>query len=273
MDGQTGQGRHLASGPLRLAPVEGAELQWWFAQGRVSGATAHLRVMVALFRAEYDGVEGAALLTQTLDETTGESHAQVRITPGTLEIEDRIAQHVARSRVAPWLPGGLRLALWRHRRDVATLLARESALTVDPRGPRFGAAPFAASWAGVLLGHDPAREALRLTLPLGPGAGLEAQVTLPGAVMDTDAQPLTSPLGARFQSQSAPALPLTGRIGHEAVTGTLWLDRQWGAMDGWLFRTEPRGAALLGWDWFGLTFDDDWQLMLTRHHLDRKSVV
>lgn len=267
MDGLDRPGTPLRMGPLHLDPVPDAGLQWWFGQGRVTGPTSRLRVMFALFRVRLDDLDGSILLTQSVDETTGAVHAQTRVTPTTLTIEDRIAADVARSRVSPWVPGLRRLALWRHRRDMAGLAARHPAYTVDPKGLRFGASPFVASWGGLLLGHDPARDILRLTLPVGEGRGLEARMQMPDAVMHEVAPSLSPAYDAGFHYQCAPALPLTGRIGAEEVTGTLWIDRQWGDMDGWICAPASRGKALLGWDWFALTLGDDWQILLNRHHL------
>ncbi|MBL6426886.1 MAG: hypothetical protein HOY44_05115 [Maritimibacter sp.] len=266
MDGPTQTGAPLRTGPLRLAPVAGAELEWWFGQGHVTGETTRLRFMFALFRAEIGGTEGSVVLTHVLDEVTGKTQAQARVTPGILAIEDRIAAEVAKSCVPNWVPGLMQLALWRHRKDNATLTLRHPALTVDPKGVRFGTDPFAASGGGLLLAHDPMRGLLRLTLPTGAGSGLEAQVPMPDEVMHEDAAGLSAGHAAGFHYQCAPALPLSGRIGHESVTGSLWFDRQWGALEGWMLADAPRGKALLGWDWFALSLGPDWHLMLSRHH-------
>lgn len=267
MDDRTHFDTTLGMAPLALAPHPQAGLQWWFAQGHVSGATARWRVMMALFLARHDGVEGAMLLTHALNEITGESHRQARLTPGTLDIEDRIAVLVAQDRVPPWLPWLRRLALWRHRRDVTALAGHPAGYHLDPAPPRFAEAPFAASWGGVLLGHDPTHAALRLTLPLGSGTGLEAQAGLPDLVMNAGSATLSPAYGEGFHYQCAPGLPLRGQIGAEPVEGHLWLDRQWGEMEGWLYEPARRGKAMLGWDWFALTLSPDWQIMLNRHHL------
>lgn len=266
MDGPTQTGAPLRMGPLRLAPVPGSELDCWVAHGQVTGETMRLRIMFALCRAVVDVTEGSAVLTHVLDETTGRAQVQCRVTPNILTIEDRIAQGVARASVSRWIPWALRFALRRHRRDVATLIDRHPALTVDPKGIRFGTDPFAASGGGLLLAHDSSRGLLRLTLPAGDGLGLEAHMPMPEAVMHEDATGLAPEAGASFQQQCAPALPLTGRIGREPVTGTLWFDRQWGALDNWLLAEAPRGKVLLGWDRFALRLGPDWHLMLERHH-------
>jgi predicted secreted hydrolase len=41
-----------------------------------------------------------------------------------------------------------------------------------------------------------------------------------------------------------------------AVSGTAWLDREWS--------TSALAAGLVGWDWFALQLDDDWDLMIYR---------
>ncbi|MEC7764458.1 MAG: lipocalin family protein [Pseudomonadota bacterium] len=266
MDGPNQTGAPLRMGPLWLDPVPGAELEWWFGQGHVTGAQNRFSIMFALFRAKVDGIDGSVILTHLLDETTGRSHLQSRITPGILAIEDRIARQVARSCVSPWLPGLLSLALSRHRKDVSALVARHPALTVDPKGLRFGSDPFAASGGGLLLAHDPSRDLLRLTLPVGEGLGLEAHMPMPPVAMHEDAAGLAPGHTADYHYQCAPALPLTGRIGSDDVTGTLWFDRQWGTLDGWLVQDAARGKSLLGWDWFALSLGPDWHLMLNRHH-------
>lgn len=60
-----------------------------------------------------------------------------------------------------------------------------------------------------------------------------------------------------------PNLRLTGWIGDEKITGSGWMDHQWGNK-GW-FITREKESQLLGWDWFGINLEDGTHLVVIIH--------
>ncbi|HEY7672898.1 MAG TPA: lipocalin-like domain-containing protein [Gammaproteobacteria bacterium] len=68
-------------------------------------------------------------------------------------------------------------------------------------------------------------------------------------------------LGNASYYYSAPRLGVTGTVSsgdrtRDAVTGTAWMDREWG--------TSALPEGVVGWDWFGLRLDDGRDLMFYR---------
>ncbi|MGH1368430.1 MAG: lipocalin family protein [Maritimibacter sp.] len=260
---------------MTLDPVPTAGLEWWFLHGRITGsAGTRLRFMVAFFLGRGRSVgprEGALMLTHVLDENSGQTYAKSFVTPEAIALQDEIAQQVVRQYVSGAMPGLRAMGLAQHRRDLRALMQRVSWYQQPAKGPRLARAPFAASWDGMMLGHDQTRNRLRMVLPQGDTGAIEADIPLPDTLMDVASEQLDARFGPGFWYQSAPRLPLTGRINSEAITGTVWLDRQWGDYDGWMVQTTTPPHApkpkkrLLGWDWFGLSLEDGRDILLNRH--------
>lgn len=270
----TAPGR-MRMGPLAIEPIPSAGLEWWFLQGQIVGSQGtRLRIMLAFFLTRGltpQAREGALMLSHVIHENDQTIHAQSLVSEDALAFQEDIAARVARHHITSFVPGMRGLGLRQHRRDLRALMARVPWYQAQAKGPRISRAPFAASWNGVLLGHDHTRNALRLTLPVGKGRGLEADIALPSAVMDMASDQLDPRFGPGFWYQCAPRLPLSGRIGGEELQGEIWLDRQWGAFDGWMVQSAgkpprpDREMRLLGWDWFGLSLADGRDIMLNRH--------
>jgi geranylgeranyl pyrophosphate synthase/predicted secreted hydrolase len=63
---------------------------------------------------------------------------------------------------------------------------------------------------------------------------------------------------------SYPRMELKGNVDGEPVTGQAWFDHQWGKY--YVVKGDKAKYSVLGWDWFGINFDDgsDWVVGLHR---------
>jgi len=62
-----------------------------------------------------------------------------------------------------------------------------------------------------------------------------------------------------------PRMELKGKVDGEPVTGQAWFDHQWGKY--YVVKRSSAKYSILGWDWFGINFDDgsDWVVGLHRN--------
>jgi geranylgeranyl pyrophosphate synthase/predicted secreted hydrolase len=81
--------------------------------------------------------------------------------------------------------------------------------------------------------------------------------------MDVACESQFVPLGSTMAYSAYPRVRLTGfRDADEELTGQAWMDHQWGDTN-W-FR-DAQAGVMLGWDWFGINFDDGSDLLVMRH--------
>ncbi|MCP4383165.1 MAG: hypothetical protein GY798_17395 [Hyphomicrobiales bacterium] len=264
--GNTDLGRHLQTSARSpdLSPRAAAPVEWWFVQGALATATAkheRLYFMVALFQVR--GIDGRStpghmLLVHTMDGDGRNRWTTSRITEPIAETHATVARRLAVSRFGPFLSD---IVMRRHLRDV-TAAAHRQGIAVAPTPTRFEGSPLLVDWQDFALAQD--KDAFRLTLPIGHG-GATAQLSLVPASpwLCETGDKLDPGLTPPYTYQSCPRLSVGGEIGGRRVAGRAWIDRQWGAFDGWF--VADGSARLLGWDWMGLSFDSGQDLLFMFH--------
>jgi geranylgeranyl pyrophosphate synthase/predicted secreted hydrolase len=123
--------------------------------------------------------------------------------------------------------------------------------------------PFSISWKDFILEQTPQGFFLSFQ---DPDSSLDFKLQL-------QAQKKPVNLKNKFYSESSPRqmdyicytkLAVDGKVGEDAVSGTAWLDHQWGEHT-WFFQEEET-MRTLGWDFFGFCLDDftDFSMLIHR---------
>ena len=240
-----------------LSPRPDAELEWWFVQGSFSaGGDERLHFMAALFRVrgiDPGATPGHMLLVHVMDEDGNRRASASRITAPIVSAHAALARRIAETNFGRWLSG---FVLRRHMRDVLSPL-RDRDIAEVGAPDRFAGDPLLVDWLDFFLAQE--GDGVRLTLPIDGGGGsaelfmrpLSSWLCETGDTLDPDLAPPYSYL-------SCPRVSVQGNVGGRSVSGRAWIDRQWGAFDGWFFTEADGRASLLGWDWLGLSFDSVW---------------
>jgi predicted secreted hydrolase len=245
-----------------LSPGQNTPVEWWFVQGTLSGpALGRHHVMTAFFRVRgLDGgaPEGAMLLQHALEQATGRSRFQSRVTPETAHHHETIAAEIARD----LLPERFRALAMRWHLKGTEAWARKTGIVVDRDGPRLDDAPFSVAWNGFAMAAHQGGLSLRIAL----ATGAEAELTLSpqSAWLDARSEQLVPGYGPGFGYQCCPRLSAEGHVAGAPVTGQFWIDRQWGGYEGLLLTPTDRGYRMLGWDWLGLNLEDGRDLLLVQ---------
>ena len=235
-----------------LSPHMDETLEWWFFHGFVEGeAVSRTRFMLSLFRkkAYSEERDGHMLLVSLLDEA-GETHSYrseissslldifLKDTPDELaglNVPPNLVHALLRETENHGLPEPIKAV------DEPTLFSRDR---LDVR------------WGDLDLHEDESGLCLSFRLPDSD--------TVCAITLRPDTHWLVEAQGARrFQSmayENCPRMVIEGRLGDAPVSGRGWFDHQWGDL-GWL-RSAGDGADRLRWVWFGITFEDDTDLMI-----------
>lgn len=242
-----------------LAPVDGADFEWWFLQGWIEGEdVARTHVMASVFQIgaiDPGAPRGAMMIQHLLTPSTGATWVDSRVTPATTTAYRSVAEKFAEK-----IPRAARAAaLKRHLRDTDTW-ARLSGIAVDRGGPRFSANPFALVWNGFSLAQ--AGDGLHAEIPLDGARALGLDLAATTHWLNERSTGLNPALSDHFFYVSCPRLAATGNLDDKQVTGQFWFDRQWGTYNDWILKGETGQGRVQGWNWFGLNLDDGRDLML-----------
>ena len=123
-------------------------------------------------------------------------------------------------------------------------------------------------WEDWLLEQDETSLQLQCPLPEGSNCSLKMTPTRPlceyGGFDDE---------GTGMVCRTYPRLRLEGVVDGKHVDGSAWFDHQWGD-HGYFFADDQKQGAVLGWDWLGITLDNDIDLiMLIRRSMKSKAIV
>jgi geranylgeranyl diphosphate synthase type I len=242
------------------SPNDHVPLEWWFVQGYWDGPTGRRHFMTSFFRHGFKGEsgeskDGYSYLCSTLDPASGDQKTATRI--DRFFFDATLARNQARSSYN--IDQSLVQAL------VEELTLNGPFINIDlvPEGAEVRSGPLGIAWGDYGLEQGPDGWRLRFK---EPGSGLSGEYKLipESAALEIDvSRHLKGPDQGMFY-KCYPRLRLTGEFGGAAVTGTAWLDHQWGDH---AFLVAGEGSKrVLGWDWLGINFDDgeDWVAFVLR---------
>lgn len=236
-----------------LSPNFGSPLEWWYAQGRLAeadGREHHL--MFCLYRVRRDGGDASMALVSLVDVAACR-HATANVVSRPfvstiLDIATRVGAHVAPH---PIVRFGV---------DLFAGMVRDEAwpgFALHTETAAFGA-PLAVDWAGIELRQDDATISLAFSSHDNP-VQFDLDLTTRAPWSSVGAHHL--PGHALDGYRSCPRLDARGRVDGRSVEGSVWFEQQWGSLDQTIL--EERGhLRLIGWNWFGLNFDDGSDLLL-----------
>jgi hypothetical protein len=219
--------------------------------------------MVALFHVR--GIDrgappGHMLLVHVMDDDGRRRVMASRITSPIVSAHAALARRIADVNFGHLLS---RVILRRHMRDVlAPLRASEIAEVSAP--DRFTGTPLLVDWQDFSLAQE--GDGVRLTLPIDRDGGRAELFMKPVAPWLCETGDTLDPeLAPPYSYFSCPRMSVRGSVEGRSIEGRAWIDRQWGAFDGWFFTEAGGRASLLGWDWLGLSFDSGQDLLYMRH--------
>jgi geranylgeranyl pyrophosphate synthase len=235
-------------------------MEWWFVQGEFTAEAGRRPFMICFFRhglptAAGDPKDGSMILSSILDPASGKQWTSSRI--DRYLFDAALARNMGQSHL-PVNQAHLRILL-----DELRLNGPFVSIDLVSESARIDAAPLRIVWRDFSLIQGSARWDLRFREPgtdricafeLRPSAG-----SFEMELLQVPEEPTQ-----RMDFRTYPRLILTGRVGEEEVSGTAWLDHQWGDHS---FLAAGQGAdRILGWDWLGINFEDgeDWMAFVLR---------
>jgi len=236
-------------------------IEWWFFHGQYQGAVTGSRsFMAALFRtnlAVHNGgvSNGFQLMLAVLDHGTAASGHE------SATWIDRSLLTMAVEMLKTNVP------------FVDPLLQQAIAHEIEANGPPhpivlmpkpqvFEPERLRVQWEGFELSELETGFALRFPEP-DSGRSVRMHLAPAASRMDVSCASEFVPLGTSMAYNTYPRARLTGRLDSgEQIDGDAWIDHQWGDTN-WF--CDARSGVLLGWDWFGINFDDGSDLLVMRH--------
>jgi len=217
--------------------------------------------MVAVFKQDFffggkKVAGGFSRIEAHLDGKTGEVGTDCRIDRPLLRVARRIRREKIDLNADPRL---IQAFLEELQRNGAP---REVRLSADEAA--FRTSPFRLAWDGFALRER--NGGFSISFAACGGRGRLAFDLIP-AYQSFEIRPPDSGAGLRPEMayRTYPRLKLSGTAEGKPVSGTAWLDHQWGHYD-WLIANSA-GGRVLGWNWFGFNLEDgsDWIFI---EHLD-----
>lgn len=258
----------IGASPPTLAAVPDAVMEWWFVQGRIEGANGpDLYFMCAFFqvRKENADSEPAQMLLVHLMRADGTPVSAIsRASTDLVDVYRTIASRVIDSRY----PKVLRDFLLRRHMSVSAGFAKAEGIEFTQSRANVSTDRCSIEWDGFLFCEE--GDGFRLVLP---ETGIPSETEGGLHVKLVPEKPWLCENGTRFNPDfmpsyhyySCPRLKVVGKSGGREVQGKAWIDRQWGlTLNNW-FLSERAGAIYpLGWDWLGLSLDNDLDFLVMR---------
>lgn len=245
------------------SPNHESSLEWWFVHGEYAGPeVAAQHFMVSLFRhgiTERD--DGFSLICSLFDSESGTNRTLTRVDRASFEHLLTLTPQLKKM--------GLDGRLLEIYIDELGRNGPPRGIAVTEGDATVRSQPFSVQWGDFSFSQLPQAFRLGFTAPGKPQeCDLELQpeterIAIPGCFDLGKGRP-----GLRYNCY--PRLSLDGRVDGRQVTGTAWLDHQWGSM-AFLMGGGGKPQAL-GWDWFGINFDDgtDWVVGTLRNMKSRR---
>ncbi|MGA2799230.1 MAG: polyprenyl synthetase family protein [Thermoguttaceae bacterium] len=236
-------------------------VEWWFYQGYFEGnLTGRRYFMAVLFRTNlefFDGGQnnGFQLLLAVLD-------------PNKSSIP-----HASSTWIDPSLLRKTIEKLKSSEPHVDPVVQRAFVREIEESGPPypillrqapevFEAEPLRMEWGEFILAQSESGFLVKFPEP-DSGRIVSLHLSTESLRMEVDCGIEKVPLGKGMAYHVYPRIRLRGYLDTgEELAGRAWMDHQWGDLD-WFGNMHE--AIVLGWDWFGINFDDGSDLLVMRH--------
>ncbi len=231
-------------------------LEWWYVHGWLDGQGFRERpFMAAFFRHNLSGRGDAYSFLMSIQARNVEKfHTKSWITP-SLVSQTRMKAETLRSLNLDGIFIDSFLREFEER-----VAPRE--VTLVEEGPEIQASLFSVTWRDYRFEQSPQGFTLCFQ---DPDTLLHFSLRLQALKEPVDLKKefYTDPSPLEMDYICYPRLAISGEAGGEAVTGTAWLDHQWGEHK-WFIRKEASGKSL-GWEFFGFCLDDLTEIAMLIH--------
>ena len=236
-------------------------LEWWFFQGHYEGTVSGRRYFMAtLFRSNLEVREG------------GQSNG-FQLMLAVLDPNKAGARHESTTWIDPPLLCKAIEKLKTTDPHVDPVVQRAFTQEIEEYGPPypillqgipevFESGPLRMEWGEFFLAEQETGFAVKFREP-DSGRFVSLHLAAAAPRMEVACGSDVLPLGSSMAYSTYPRVQLEGCLDTgEELTGQAWMDHQWGDTD-W-FR-DAQAGVMLGWDWFGINFDNGSDLLVTRH--------
>ena len=250
--------------PENESPRFSSPIEWWFIHGRYGvGRKPQNYFMAAIFRNNLSknlcrSQDGFSLLVSTLHADTGKTKFLSQVDSRTLNMLrafDGMSDHSQFESVF----------INAYKNEVLSF-GPPKPIRLSKDKVVLSSNPLKISWGNFALKQSKSDFKIQFK---HPEIGLRCKFTLrsnsPRLCVDQRNSGLSDPMAYA----TYPSMKLTGKAGRKNVTGSAWLDHQWGNHKGWFFDHSKK--KLLGWDWFGMNLSDNSDIIVMIHR-DPKSM-
>lgn len=231
-------------------------LEWWFAHGSIEGRNLpRQHFMLSFFRQSVPRgqTDGHMLLVALLDAAAQKPSVASWVSRQLLETFNREApEKVKKAQVDQIVAGAIlsEIAKGGPPRPIE-VIEEEAVVAVSPLSIRWRDFKFAQ--CGDSLGISFAF----------PGTDRICRLAAEPQKPWFEGRDLGGEKAGYMAYDCCPRLKLTGEVDGEPVSGTAWVDHQWGG-DDWI--TSPENVEILpGWDWLGINLDNGSDLIVMVH--------
>ncbi len=228
-------------------PHDNALVEWWFAHGNfssISGLSGHF--MFSIFRHDLDGSHGFSMLFRLEDSVHGSPNIVSRTDGHLKELLDRSKKELLQTNLDANL---LRIYF----EEVAKYGLPESQTSEDSI-TFIEEEHFSITWADFSLTTHDGTLVLKFNVPWSEK---ENTFVLRSRTPMVDLHHLGTPGEKKMGYLTYPSCDLSGCYAGKEISGSAWFDHQWGDMSWFSAIDVSTGQKrLLGWDWFGINFND-----------------
>ncbi|MGP6089898.1 polyprenyl synthetase family protein [Antarctobacter jejuensis] len=239
-----------------LSPRAEADTEWWYLQGRIQIAgqgARNLMVMLLRRRGQHPPhADGWNLLVSVIDPVSG-AKSVISHACGAL------VRNMDAELVDTLIKGGMPEALAQAYRDELSAYGPPDPVRVSSDPLSVGGQRLDIGWGRFALRQE-AGGAVTLTVPVPDSDGLLTLWLSPERPWQQDENVGAQTDFGAMRYALCTRMAATGDIDGAIVTGTAWLDHQWGG-DNW-FQPGARDGQVLGWEWLGVTLDDGRDLLI-----------
>jgi geranylgeranyl pyrophosphate synthase len=227
-------------------PHDGASVEWWFVHGNFYAAGLSGHFMLSIFRHDLDGEHSFSMLFRLEDSARELPYIVSRADGRVKDLLARSKEELYRTNLDANL-----LKIYFEEVEKYGLPRSQSSTDLTAR---FGEENFSIVWGDFTLAqHD--GDLMVNFCP--PWTKAETRLVIRSRTPEVDLDELVTPGEKKMGYLTYPCCDLFGSYEGAAVSGSAWFDHQWGDMSWFASEDSSTGQKrLLGWDWFGINFND-----------------